>query len=271
MVVSGEVVAKESTRDDALKENNIPTDLEVGAKMHKIPPGVSLLGGPATDAKPAEAKGQILQFKLRRAAKLRTIPFLDGARTLSLLTHDDQPYAGGYHFVDVKKNALSPRTITLYDKDEKAVALCLQAKAINIGVRQDFTIYGIYPMYEGHPSKTVDGLEVPAYQWMELEGIHEHNYYKITSFMNQQPFDPLSFKGKHKQVMSGMDKGVIMTSLKNDDDCVAKLVHKAFISNDSRSSEGDVTGWDLTVAPGVDPLAIACITAILDHLEGQNL
>jgi len=269
MVVSGEVAAKENTRDVALKANGIPTDIDISAKVQKVPPGVSLMGGANTEAKPAEAAGRVLSLKLRRAAKLRTIPILDGSRTLSLLTADDQPYAGGFHFVDEKKNAFSPRKISLYDKDEKVVAMCLQTKAVNIGGAQHYNIYGIYPMYEGMPSHTVDGIPGPAYKWMELEGIHKNPYYEIKSYMNHKPFDPLCLKGTHKQVMSGMDKGVLITSLKHEDHLIAKLFHKALISNDL--SEGDVTGWNLTIAPGVDPLAIACVTAVLDHLEGQNI
>lgn len=66
-----------------------------------------------------------------------------------------------------------------------------------------------------------------------------------------------------------MDKGVILTSLHNDDSLIAKLFHKKLMTNNH--SEGVVTGWYLTIAPGVDPLAAACATAILDHLEGQNV
>jgi hypothetical protein len=52
--------------------------------------------------------------------------------------------------VDSKKNALTARTITLYDKDEKKVAVCLQGKKTSIGGPVDFSIYGVNPMYDGH-------------------------------------------------------------------------------------------------------------------------
>jgi hypothetical protein len=124
-------------------------------------------------------------------------------------------------------------------------------------------------MYKGHAARNVDGLDGPVYEWMKLEGIHEHPYYSITSFKDKKHYEPLCLKGTRKKAMSGMDHGVILSSLDKDDNLIAKLFHKPFMSNDT--SEGDVTGWDLTIAPGVDPLAIACVTAILDHLEGQNL
>lgn len=266
MVASGLVTAKETQRDDALKANKVPTDLELAAKHHKSAP--NLFGGPDTLAQPADKAGELIQFKLRQAIKLRTIPLLDGARTKALLTNDDEPYAGGYSFIDQKKNALSPRHITLYDKDETAVALCLQAKGINIVGRQDFHVYSKFPMYEGQASKTVDGLDGQVYQWMTVQGIHEKPYYTIEAYKDKKEFDPLCFKASPKKVMSGMDKGIIVTSLHHENRLIAKLFHKKFISNDT--SEGDVTGWDCKVAPGVDPLVIACITAVFDQLEGQN-
>lgn len=57
-----------------------------------------------------------------------------------------------------------------------------------------------------------------------------------------------------------MDKGVILTSLHNEDSLIAKLFPKKLITNGH--SEGDVTGWDLTITPGVDPFAVACVTAM---------
>ena len=271
MAVSGEVTGRDTGSDSVLKEYGLPTDKEIAAKLHKIPPGVSLMGGEGTEAKPAEAAGTLLKLKFRRAAKLRTIPLLDGAVAVELLTNDDQPYAGGYHFVDKKENAFTQRKITLYDKDEKVVATCLQARAVNVVGREDYHIYGQNPMYEGHVAKNVEGLEgpvYPVYQWMELKGIHLSPYYDITSYKDKKQYDPLCLKGAPKKVMSGMNKGVILTPLNDDSKVVARLFHKKFISNDR--SEGDTTGWDLTIAPGVDPLPIACITAILDHMEGQN-
>lgn len=68
--------------------------------------------------------------------------------------------------------------------------------------------------------------------------------------------------------MSKMQKGIILKTF-DENSVVAKLDHKAAMDNHLR--EGDGTGWDLTIAPGVDPLAIACITSILEHLEGQNM
>jgi hypothetical protein len=248
--------------------------LELASKMHKIPPGVNLMGGPTTEAKPADAPGELLSLRLRRAAKLRTIPVLDGTRTLSLLTSDDQPYAGGYTFVDEKKNAMTPRKITLHDKDEKVVATCLQDKAVQVGRPQNYHIYGTYPMYEGQASKTVDGLDGPVYQWMELEGIQKHPYYEITSFKDKKHYEPLCIKGTCKKAMSGMEHGVILSSLDKgsaldeDDNMIASMLHLPLMYN---KSEGDETGWNMRIAPGVDPLAIACLTAIFDHTEGQNI
>lgn len=164
---------------------------------------------------------------------------------------------------------MTPREIVLYDKDEKKVAVCLQAKGFNIGGRQDYEIYGMNPMYDGQASKTVKGIDGPVYQWMELQGIHEKPYYTVLSYKDHKEYHPLCFKGTRKSAMSKMDKGVILTSLHNDDSLIAKLFHKKLMTNDH--SEGDVTGWDLKIAPGVDPLAVACVTAVLEHLEGQNI
>lgn len=161
MAVSGQVTAVETPRDAALKNNGVPTDLEIAHKAYPIPAGVHLMGGADTQAKPAEAAGQVLKIGLRRAAKLRTIPFLDGDRTISVVSNvDGQPYAGGYHMVDSKKNALTARTITLYDKDEKKVAICHQGRKTSIGGPVDFTIYGVNPMYDGQKVSVRENHEV---------------------------------------------------------------------------------------------------------------
>jgi hypothetical protein len=268
MVVSGEVTAVQTAQDVALKDNGVPTDLEIAAKAFRIPAGASLMGGPNTLAKPAESSGQVLKISLRRAAKLRTIPLLDGDRTISVLSQDGEPYAGGFHMVDSKKNAFTARTITLYDKDEKKVAICVQAKAVQIGGRTDFLIYGVNPLYDGQQEKKVDGMDGPVYQYMELHGIHLDNKYDIISYMDKKPYDNLSFKGCPKTIMSKMHKGVILMT-HDQKHVVAKLYQEAIMSNEQHA-KGDTTGWNMTIAPGVDPLAVVCITSILEHLQGQN-
>jgi hypothetical protein len=271
MAVSGEIKAVETTSDVALKDNGVPTDLEIAARAYPIPEGIHLMGGANTEAKPAESVGQVLKIGLRRAAKLRTIPFLDGDITISVVSNvDGQPYAGGYHMVDSKKNALTARTITLYDKDEKKVAVCLQGKKTSIGGPVDFSIYGVNPMYDGHKAVTVEGIDGTVYKYMELKDIHmDSNKYDIVSFKNLKPYKNLSFKGCPKNTMSKMNKGVILTT-HDEKHPVAMLYQEALISNESKA-KGDTTGWDLTIAPGVDPLAVVCITAILEHLRGQNV
>lgn len=98
---------------------------------------------------------------------------------------DSWPIPSSWYFRKSKRKlksyslAVWARKIVLYDKDEKQVVVCLQAKGFNMGGHQDYEIYGSNSMYIGHTSKAVEGIDGPVYKWMELQGINEKPYYTL--------------------------------------------------------------------------------------------
>jgi hypothetical protein len=301
MKVSGQVkaedkealVTKEGTVTDAgLVKHGFPSNVELGAhivcqtkkEQHKV-----LLMGEGTDAKPVLEKGQLLKIILKNNADLAWLPppTLVGSKAvmMGLETSDGEPYAGGFYFIRRKKHVLANAVITLHNKEDKdIVAVCMEERSLFYPlVRSSYSIYAAKPRFEGDSPVSGDAIkkqctdlvDVTLYNWAKI--VHPGSH-MVSLWTEKQEFEP-TYRGHHvhQPFGGGTGEGYIIkpdkdTSIKPGDQknkTVLAALHARKIIN--KGLDEDSPGWDITIAPGVDPVLIVCIAAVFDAVSGINL
>lgn len=301
MKVSGQVkaedkeplVTKEGTVTDAgLAKHGFPSNVELGAHIycrtkkdeHKV-----LLMGDGTEAKPVLEKGQVIKIILNNNAKLAWLPppTLVGSKSImmGLETSDGEPYAGGFYFVRRKKHMLANTVITLHDKEDKSiVAVCVEERSLfNLLARSSYTIYAVKPRFEGDSPVSGDGIkdqcatlaDVTLYNWAKNVNQGTH---LVSLWTEKQEFER-TYRGHHvhQPFGGGTGEGYVIkpdkdTSIKLGDQknkTILAALHARKIYN--KGLDEDYPGWDITIAPGVDPVLIVCLAAVFDAGSSINL
>jgi hypothetical protein len=263
--------------DAGLKLKHFPTNVEVGSHVYN---NDKKLLGEGTEANPVLQKGQVLKIHLRRSKNLPWLPpsivekFNDNV--VGLETSDSQPYAGGFHFVEHKKNMFSTRKIVLYDKDQNVVAVCLEESVMALMKAKVYHIYGVKPRHEGDTSETdLKEGDQSLFMWARIEDIHTHPFYTVSLWSDDKKFED-TFHGeevKSGPFGGGLGRGAILRptpldkTRKNKTHPVAFMIQEKILRATTTSH---TTGWEITVGPGSDPVLIVCVTAVLEHLMGAN-
>jgi hypothetical protein len=288
MVLSAQVKAEDKEvlvnkdgmpTDEGLKLKHFPTNVELGSHVYKNHDNNTkkLLGGEETEAKPVLEKGQLLKIHLRRSKNLPWLPTIADKindNVMGLETLDSQPYAGGFHFIEHKKNMFSTRKIVLHDKDQKVVAVCLEESVLALMKPKIYHIYGVTPRHEGDmPETDLKEGDQSLFKWARIEDVQKHYFYTVSFWSTDKKFED-TFHGEQVKpgiFGGGIGKGVILKPStpadkeKKKTQPVAVLIQEKIFNAKSHT-----TGWEITVGPGLDPLVIACVTAVLEHLMGAN-
>jgi hypothetical protein len=79
-------------------------------------------------------------------------------------------------------------------------------------------------------------------------------------------------EGKSGPFGGGVGRGTILRTtpvdkMRKNTHPVAFMIQEKILSATKTS---DTTGWEITLGPGLDPVLIVCIMAVLEHLMGAN-
>jgi len=293
MKVSGQVIAEDKealvtkegiTTDAALAKHGFPTNVELGAHVlrRKDDKNINIMGE-GTEAKPVLEKGHVIKLVLNDSHLAWLPPItIVGSKTaaMGLETSDGEPYAGGFHFVRHKKHILANTMFTLHDMDQNIVAICLEDRSLlNPFKPTAYTIYGVHPRFDGDTPVSSDGvkeecaeIDVTLYNWAHYENHHIKLWTEKKEFelMYKSPRVHMAFGGGQGEgflIKPEKDTSVKLGAEKNE--TVLAALHKRKIYN--KGLEENYPGWDITIAPGVDPVLMCCLTAVLDVGSGINL
>jgi hypothetical protein len=166
---------------------------------------------------------------------------------------------------------IADRRLILQDKNDKVIAACHQYP---LGKLTDdpWLIYGSTPMHPGDgPSDKKHGDTV-LYNWARIaysessrnyqvklwDGKHYHAALKaqpLTKALVHFPDDPVWIRT--------YGKSQVIQPYNND-----KIIYATCKKTKFDEAEGKMIGWDLTIAPGIDPVLMLCITACLEYMIG---
>jgi hypothetical protein len=268
--------------DEGLKLKHFPTNVELGSHLYKN--DAKKLLGEGTEASPVLEKGQLLKIHLRRSKNLPWLPAIADKvndNVMGLETLDSQPYAGGFHFVEHKKNMFSTWKIVLHDKDQNVIAVCLEEESVIpffMMKPKVYHIYGVKPRHEegDTPETDLKEGEQSLFKWARIEDICTHYFYTVSFWSGDNTFQD-TFHGEQVKggiFGGGIGKGVILrpTLTEKDKKMMKKTTHPValLIQEKIFNAKSHTTGWEITVGPGLDPVIIVCVAAVLEHLMGAN-
>lgn len=263
MPVAGQV----SASDDIMGSiSGFPKDRELAATV--LEPPVSLHGKilcEGTDLEPTTEAGTVVKVNLEHG-KWRFFNFND---TFSLTNAHGEPLAGGYYVKEVQ-NILGRSRLVLYNKDDHAITIAIQDAA---SMRKKYTIYGMKPLGDGsddsidYPKQQEQGVDF--YPWFRVRDIDDnHLDHRSLQVWNGNNFMPMmkikaakrfaDIEGLSDMVPPKKTDNLVVD--KDDEDKVYALI--------SKKSDMRIAGWNITVAPGVDPAMMIMLAAIMDDMIG---
>ena len=244
-IVSGQVVATDATS----RVHKFPSDVELAKVVFPLPQQVHnqhLTDVP--ELAPVTEVGHLLKVFVDHDQDFLT-------RNGHLGVFDattKQPYAGGVTFVE-RKRVLKDRIYVLRDKDQKPIALtCVDGSVDYVNA---CIIYGTKPLVSGTvPQDLVlqeDG--VTFYPW--FRAVDDHPSYTSIDHWDGATFQPF-LRARPDKAEHAVGLLIRSASEHHTFGHLVKVKH------------GDKCGWDLTVAPGVDPAMMLCITAAMEYIWG---
>lgn len=172
--------------------------------------------------------------------------------TSRILHENGDSYADGAYFKQFKRG-IGQTIFLLYDTNDHPIALCVQERLL---MNKKTTIYGTQPLHPGQPSTAEeDGIEF--YKWFRICDIDpSHMLYRPIYVWNGENFRPLLKAIPAKEKFKVCKRGEILI-VNGRDEMLGLTCPK----------EGH-RGWDVTMASGVDPAFMLCITAAMDEMVG---
>jgi len=179
--------------------------------------------------------------------------------TIRIVMPTHEPYAGGAYFKENRKLFFGPTTITLHDKNDSPVALCLQEN-------NAFTICGSRSIVDLDAPLLLEG-EQGWYRWYEVRKMRQGvtNYYPIfvwdgmefKHFLRAVPME------KKFREHGPTEKCDIVIEAQEEEVKFARFTKKTFAEEYKKEA---VDGWHLCIDPGVDPAAMLCFAVALDKM-----
>lgn len=278
MHISGQVHAT----DEESRYHDFPSDVELAKVEFPLPQQVNgMYLVDSEDIVPAKESGHLLKLFIDRSQD-----FLSLNGQLDIVTTAKHPYAGGVKFTE-RKRILKNRTFVMHDKDGKIVALVMEDPKAD--VFNACIIYGLKPIVEGTPTEMiVTEAELAFHPWFRV--VDDHPVYTSIDYFDGVEFKPfLRAHPDKKEHAVGMliksASGIYNTSQRAVSDEVQDHSHSLFIlyiqgshtlghvvkmKKSIKEGEKHVEkhGWDITIAPGVDPAMVICVTVALEYMFG---
>jgi hypothetical protein len=225
--VSGEVLASSKVRIP-----DFPTESELAERVHPLPNGVNgqLLAGGESNILPVTEAGHIIRLFLEHSKA-----FLAREGRLTIKDVDGIDYAGGSHFKEYK-GFVGNITLVLLDKDDDPVALCEQ---VRVKLHSEYNILGARPLLKGDEPKS-EQAGAAFYPWFHVNAIDN------------------AIQG-----CSGV-KAANLCMVKRTELLVTQESDHAIVAFLNKKTADNRTGWEITIAPGVDPALVICTAAVVE-------
>jgi len=161
-------------------------------------------------------------------------------------------YADGAYFKQFRRG-IGQTIFLLYDTNDRPVALCVQERLL---MNKKTTIYGTQPLHHGQPS-TAEEEGIEFYKWFRICDIDQsHLLYRPIYVWNGETFRPLLKAIPANKKFKVCKRGEILI-VNARDEMLGLTCPK----------EGR-RGWDVSMAPGVDPAFMLCIAATMEEMVG---
>jgi hypothetical protein len=253
--VNTATVSAEVSATSDVRISDFPTDADLAYRVHPLPKGVNgqLLAGDSNIVPVTEA-GQVIRLFLEHSKG-----FLAREGRLSIKNTDGLDYADGVHFKEYK-GFMGKITLILLDEDDKPIALCEQER---VKLHRDYNILGVRPLLEGdEPKSKQDG--VAFYPWFHVRDINNaiQGYFRSISVWNGNDYAalwrvyPATRRPGAKAANLCMVKKTELLVTQESDHSIVALLNKKTVEHS--------IGWDITIAPGVDPALVICTAAIVE-------
>lgn len=255
VLAPGQVAATDQER---IKD--FPSDAQLAKTVHSLPLQVSgqLLGASA-NLLSAQDAGQVLRLFLKHSKQ-----FMSRHGKLTVTQEPDgSAYAGGVHFTE-HRGIVGKTTLLMQDKNDKPVALCLQD---HIKFHGEYAILGVRPLSPNDaPKQQQDGIAF--YPWFQVLDINDaiHGAFRSVSVWNGTVYEPLwraypatRRPGKKAANLCLVKKTEILVTLASNSQSLVGILNK--------TTRDDTLGWDMTIAPGIDPALFLCVVAVVEELN----
>lgn len=240
-LVSGQCCAAEDSESDFF-----PSEAELAKEVQPLPEEMKgQIMGNGTTIVPVEKSGHVVKVCIVRHSTTRL--FQRDRRMALELPFDNEPFANGAYIMDNRFNG----KFVLCEESGKPIAVCTK----NDG--KSFYIRGRRPLIPGDLKKsTVRGID--TFPWFCVRSIDKR---MDISIYNGKAYECVWVanisKGKvsRKSFIHQMRSEIIIKSLSSKAPLCFML-----------RKQGSGGGWTLTIAPGVDPVAMLCVAACLEGL-----
>lgn len=243
--VSGQVAATATE-----EKHGFPPDVDLAKVVFPLPQQVNSKYMTDTDGvTPVSTAGNLIKLFINHSQDL-----FKRNGNLAIVDKAHTPYAGGLKFVE-RKRFMKDRIYVLLDANDKPIALTVEdgaSDAVNACI-----IYSAKPLTDSpvHESVLLKEDDITFYPWFRV--VDDHPAY--TSIDYWEP--------------SGKYQPFLRAHPDKEEHAVGLLIKSASGNHTlghlvKMKKEGGVHGWDVTIAPGVDPCMMICITAAMEDLFG---
>jgi len=258
-MVAGQVTAQASCLCNGLHGKKIKEQDLAKAVMTMPEKFHGKVLGAGTDLAPVEEAGQVIKISIK-AAESQSAFSLKKDRLL--FDADGKPLNGGVHVTKFRKLVGNNRLV-LYDRDEKPICLAVQDNKEVI--RKAYFVYGTEPLNESDKPKEKEG-GVNFYKWLRVCDAEPENqiYVRTVLIWNGLKFVSVASlpcpekSRKIDRTLNVVAAGDTVIVDAHDENQIFGLVLK--------KGKRKTDGWDIIISPGIDPVFIIMIGAILDEL-----
>jgi hypothetical protein len=256
---AGQVAAKvggsfSGLHGDRIKENDL------ARIVRQLSPKVNGKAfGEGTDLVPVKEAGQLLKITIRPVEGQKGV-HLKSDRLL--YDSHNRPLAGGVHITKFQK-LLGRNRLVLYDKDQKPLVVAVQdTKEVT---HKAYHILGPTPLHQGDKRKEKEG-GVDLYPWIRVSDVETdmqlpHRQVSVWNGLKYMDFISIrqaEEEKKHVKDKVVLKKGEFVVVEVNNESSIYGLILK----KGSKRTDG----WELIVAPGVDPVMMIMFAATLDEM-----
>jgi hypothetical protein len=250
--VSGQVRATSKVRIP-----DFPTESELAERVYPLPNGVNgqLLAG-ESNILPVTEAGHIIRLFLEHSKA-----FLAREGLLTIKDAAGLDYAGGVHFKEYK-GLVGKITLILLDKDDNPIALCEQER---VKLHNEYNILGIRPLLTGdEPKIEQDGAAF--YPWFRVHAIDNaiQGCYRSISVWNGSDYRYVPMWRVYPSTRRPGAKAANLCMVKKTELLVTQESDHAIIAFLNKKTTDNCTGWEITIAPGIDPALVICTAAIVE-------
>lgn len=258
MGVVGQMIASEEHFHGVC---GMPTEQEI-AKDVKTLPSTVMGKTMSENIIPCSEPGHVIKFSVEHGKS----KFMSLTDTFSVQdTSTEEPFAGGVYVKEFTK-LIGGNRIVIYDAHDKPIALAVQ-NALKM-LDKKYTIYGTIPIYDTDKAEETEG-GVEFFPWFRVADIDDsHLDFRGFLAWNGNNFQPMYRVVAALRSAETPKTAQLLPPRKGDNIVVDSKDPSIKLAMLSKKSAGNIAGWDVCVAPGVDPLAMLTLAVVMDAMVG---